>query len=673
MIPENTVQLEVINDQKKTQERLKHYFANKPRNEIAAALMGKYDDYWRFLETSGRLDLIRRSYRYYYRGAEKAGMLQSGGEQGEFLIGHFNHYRNIIQHLLNMTTSDKPALEPRASNTDAKSQAQTMIASGVLDYYQRERHLDRIFKKATEQSLYAFESYVCLEWDESLGSDYALDDNTGNVKKNGDIRITNIGPLDIAYDFYRDSPTKHDWRIVRFWENKYDYAAKYPEFSDKIINLSSSTFNQKQRKTWYSDISDSDLIPVYRFYHEKTPAVPEGRFTEYLAADITTLDGPLPYRRVNIYPIMPDNLDGTCLGYSIVADLMPIQEAIDGLINTILTNAATFGVQNIAIPEGGNIDVVSVSGGLNVIKYDSKSGEPKVLQMLSIPPELFKFTEMLIGMMETLSGLNSVVRGNPEASLKSGAALALIASQAVQFNSGLQQAYVSLCEDVGTGIIDILKQYANTPRIASISGKSNRVYLKEFTGEDLNGISRVTAERVNALSSTTAGKMQIGDALLERNLIKTPEEYLQIVTNGRLEPLYKAEQTQLMLVQAENEDLSEGKKVTALMTDDHVLHIKEHQVIFSSREARENPELIKNGLEHLQQHIDMLVSGSPILSILGQPQIAPPMPPNGPPTGNGSEVVDATNPITKDASTVNLPSQPTNPQTGEKYVPRGTI
>ena len=53
--------------------------------------------------------------------------------------------------------------------------------------------------------------------------------------------------------------------------------------------------------------------------------------------------------------------------------------------------------------------------------------------------------------METLSGVNSVARGNPEASLQSGTALAMVQSQALQFMSGLQQSYIQLIEDVGTG------------------------------------------------------------------------------------------------------------------------------------------------------------------------------------------------------------------------------
>ena len=76
---------------------------------------------------------------------------------------------------------------------------------------------------------------------------------------------------------------------------------------------------------------------------------------------------------------------------------------------------------------------------------------------------------MLIQSMETISGISSVTRGNPEASLKSGTALALIQSMSLQFISGLQQNYVKLIEDVGTNLINILKDYAKTPKTIAIS------------------------------------------------------------------------------------------------------------------------------------------------------------------------------------------------------------
>jgi hypothetical protein len=127
--------------------------------------------------------------------------------------------------------------------------------------------------------------------------------------------------------------------------------------------------------------------------------------------------------------------------------------------------------------------------------------------------------------METISGVNSVARGDPGNNLHSGAALALVQAQAVQFASSLQQSYVRLVENVGTSLIKILQRYAKEPRIAAIAGKANKANMREFSSEDLTGINRVIVEIANPLSKTTAGRLEIANQLLQMQMIKNPDQY----------------------------------------------------------------------------------------------------------------------------------------------------
>ena len=143
-------------------------------------------------------------------------------------------------------------------------------------------------------------------------------------------------------------------------------------------------------------------------------------------------DGPLPYREIPLYSIAVDDQIGTGYGYTPAFDLIPLQESIDRLYTTILTNQSAFGVQNIVVSKDADVDAQNLAGGLRVLKKNPNT-EIEPLNLTSTPAEIFEFLKMLVGDMETLSGVNSVVRGNPEASLKSGAALAMIASQAIQF------------------------------------------------------------------------------------------------------------------------------------------------------------------------------------------------------------------------------------------------
>jgi hypothetical protein len=64
-------------------------------------------------------------------------MLRQGGNKGQLSMMKVNHFRNLAQHLVQLTTSQKPAPQPIATNSDAKSQKQVTLAKGVLDYYSR--------------------------------------------------------------------------------------------------------------------------------------------------------------------------------------------------------------------------------------------------------------------------------------------------------------------------------------------------------------------------------------------------------------------------------------------------------------------------------------------------------------------------------------------------------
>lgn len=663
------------------------YFANKPKIEIGFELAKKVDNYYEYLMTSGRWRLYGRSFEYYYNGQQRGARVLKTGEQDEYTGININHYRNILQHLLVNTTSSRTSYEPHATNTDYKSQSQTILAKGILEYYDRTKRFERFSEKGLEDCLVYAEGFIVEEWDAFEGEDYIPNPNDPNrPHKQGDVKISEFNPVDMIRDFTATKWSDLDWNITRKFVNKWSYAARYPEMADKILALATDPAVWRERRIGRPVIEgDGDQIPLYTFYHDKTPAVPNGRLVEFFDPETITLDSPLPYDKRPIYRVVASEQDNTPFGYTIGWDLLAIQETIDALYSTVTTNQATFGVQNILMPDGANIGVTEIAGGLNLIKYNPKMGKPEPLNLTNTPKEIFAYIQQLEKLMETISGVNSVTRGNPEASLKSGAALALVASQAIQFNSGLQKTYTHLKEDMGTATINLLKTYAETPRIAMIVGKANRPLLKEFKGTDLSSIDRVTVDVGSALARTTAGKMQIADQLLQAGHIKNADEYIQLLQTGSIEPMIEGQQAQSLLIRAENEHLAEGQPVQAIDIDDHRLHIVEHAVVLASPEARMSPEIVENCMAHIMQHVQALQNGNKILlALYGQPNVPPEQPPGGPPQGPpgqpgqvpppgvpapAADVIPGLPEQVNGVNNPNLPQMPTNPLDGQQFNP----
>lgn len=603
------------------------YFAEKPAEEIVSYLTRKSNYWFESLKNNTYLDKLYTSWMFYH-GVYFNGdghKIDFGGEQGELVNLSINHFRNIAQHILVMVTSNRPAFQARAVNTDKKSIIQTNLANGLLDYYMREKRLERYLKKAVEFAVVMGSGYIKMDWNSNVGETYDYNEELGVDIKEGDVVFRNLSPLDVVFDSTKNNSSENDWVICRTFKNKYDFIKMYPDKAKDIQNLKvkSEYFNDREfLGTVYDETTD---IPVYEFYHNRTEAMPNGRYMLYLDDDIVLIDTPLPYRELPVYRISPSEILGTQYGYTTMFDLMPAQEAVNSLYSTVLTNQNAFGVQNVYVERGSDVDINELNGALNIVTGNKGFAPPQALNLTQTPAEIFNFIQMIEKAMETISGVNSVARGDPQSSLKSGNALALIQTQALQFVSGLQQSYIQLIEDVGTGLINMLKDFASVPRVAAIVGKNNRTEMKEFTGDDIDTINRVIVDVGNALANTAAGRSEIANNLLQMKPEEfTVEQYLQVMTTGNLNTMTEDVIDENMLIRSECEDLVQGKEVIALALDKHSQHIKEHKYILSDSELRKDEGLVTRVLNHVQEHINLLRNTDPaLLAMVGEQPLAP--------------------------------------------------
>lgn len=597
------------------------YFASKPPKEAAYTLLQKSKTFFNVLESNSYLEKLRKMWRAYY-GDYNGGsghQIEYTGEQGEYTALPVNHFRNLAQHIYVMITANRPTMEARAVNTDYKSLAQTYLANSILDYYMREKRLEDALKKAAEMAVVLGSGFIKMEWNATAGEAYDIDPDTGQFAYEGEIEFTNLSPMDVVVDGTKES-WNNEWVLTRSKENRFNLMTKYPEMADKIKGLPSVNDASNYRLTVFSN-DDTDDIFIYEFFHKRTEAMPEGRYILFASDDIILIDTKMPYRELPVFRIAANDILGTPYGYSPIFDVFPLQEGINALYSTILTNNNAFGVQNVWVPDNSNIAVNTLEGGLNVV---TGSAKPEPLNLTQTPAETFEFLKMLEQAAETISGVNSVSRGNPESSLKSGTALALVQSMSLQFMSGLQQSYVKLIEDVGTSLINLLKDFSTAPKVIAMVGKNNRPYLKEFTGESISAINRVVVDVGNPLSRTIAGRVQMAEQLLQMKLLKNPEQYMQILNTGRLDSAMEGEMSELLLIKSENEKLLDGEVPIVSPLDQHRLHISEHKAVLADPELRQDAMMVKNVMDHIESHLNMLRNTDPdLLILIGEQPLAP--------------------------------------------------
>jgi len=279
------------------------YFAALPLAELGDALLEKKDEYYRYLEESGRRALIINSFNAYNKPGLQIGQLQRSGDQDEFVEINTNHYRSLLSNRLILTTGQRPAFEPKAINTDADSQRQVALASGLLEYYERVKKMERFTTRATEFAILYSEGFVGCFWNPTKGDPYAADKNAGNVKPSGDLEFAAYNTFDVIRCIEKRDANNHNWLMVRDYKNRYDLAAKYPELAERILAFHEPVAQDKY-DTYFRDSElirrkdDTDDIVVYTFFHRVTEAMPFGRMFQFSDTDIVYADGPLNYKDI---------------------------------------------------------------------------------------------------------------------------------------------------------------------------------------------------------------------------------------------------------------------------------------------------------------------------------------------------------------------------------------
>lgn len=602
-------------------------------------LKDKVSEYFQRLMHAGYDRKIRRSYAQYYGYGYDAqtDRLTAAGDKGEETRISVNTYRSILRYQLSLITSERPSYKVMPINTDYDSMASAVVGEDVLEYYLRTKGMEQYLIDAAESAIWSSEGFLAMRWDTDIGDVYGVDPDDNKPVMDGDIAFSVLNTSTVARDLgLSDSP----WKTTIEMVNKYELAEKFPEKREEILGL---TFQHDPMTILAPEHVSDDVCRLYTFYHKKTKALPEGKMVIYTEND-KLLDIPLPYKEIPVYRISAAEMQQTGLGYTMAFDLLGLQEANDELYSAVVSNNVLFAKQCVLIPRDADINYRDLSDGLAAIDYNPEMGKIEALQLTQSSPETYNLMDRLETQMQNLSGINEVIRGDPSANLRSGNALALIAAQAIKYNSTLQHSYIRLLESCGTAALQFLQDFAETPRYVAVVGKSNRSFLKAFSKYDLLGVSRVVVDVGSSLMATSAGRVQVAENLLQQGVIRRPEQYLAVIETGKLDPIMESERTELMNIKSENEDMQDGKPAVAILTDTHTLHIREHRAVLDDPEARKNPQVVQAVLAHIAEHEQLWQQLSTRPAILMATNQQPSPPPPQPQQGSNPEVMGKQDP-----------------------------
>ena len=603
------------------------YWGLAPESEIANEISHKWEKHQRWLSVTGYGERAQKMYNTFY--GDFGISLDSESINAKISV---NHFKSLIQRLHSITTQSKLQYVPKSRNSDAASMNETDLAKGLLEYYSDEKDMNQVVSRMVEIGLVMLDSYVYAPWDKHQG-ELTVE---GESLRNGDQAFYLMTPFDVArHPTLEQSP----YYIIKLPVNKYDLAALYPEKAEgiKSVGIEYPTFNTGYLNTPFNQnvagYDDDDTIFVYHFLHDRTPTLPKGRYTLIAGSEVLE-DTILPYKTLPVVRFAPGRTEGTVTGDSIATSLYGIQQAIDRLYSSNLTNNMHFNKQSIWSPSA--VDISRLSEGYNLVVSPQK---PEPLQLTGSSPESYKLLQGYEAVMQTISGVNATTRGNPESSLKSGTSLALMLSISVMSADSIQKNYVRAAADLGTIVIHNIQAFATEKRVAYIGGVSKKSQAKEFSAKDVMSIDRVTIDIGNPLLSNYAGRQEMIQQWMQFGIVKDPKAIVEFLRTGQIDSITEDDFKDGVLIRSENEQLRKGENPPVMMTDNHPEHIIKHKALANDPEIRLNPDIMANLLAHIQEHIDSMKSIDPdlaaILQLMPLPSQQQPMP--GPDAGVGPE------------------------------------
>ncbi len=648
---------------KKPRSEAQTYFANLPDEKIGNALWERKTEYERFVKQSGLYALYRKMHWRYYGHEEDSAFtthtVGTDGAQGELHVLKLNHLRSIISSWLGMVHEQRPTVTPIAINDDYESELEVKRGRALLDHM---RGPSGAQVEAREVEVEEFaglygHGFLMQLWNEALGevtmptaAEAGMEmenpaDDLGKSQRTGDLEAFSLSPLDVFFDPRRHD-AKYPWIIGRIWKTREDLIARFPEFEEQILALKVQResdgadgidFNFMFMKSdGSSPLNDKDELPVYVFMHQKTEAMQNGKQVIFLDARTVLKSGPLGYKKSTFRRLAAATIDRTPFGFSPAWDLLAPQEAHDSLSTIALSNSRTFGLGVMTAPKGADVEAEKLAEGLMLLPYTQGLDKPEPVRMPTTPQEVFAFRRETAGEMGTLLGVNSVIRGDPEASLKSGSALALVQAQGVQFSREFQGNVVRFIEEHSLDTIEICQLYMEDERKFEIVGSHVASLTLPFNGDKLKRITKVRVQIVNPMSKTLAGRVQMADTVAERfpNQI-SPGDYFRVMDTGNGDHLTKRLEQKNANIERENELLAQGfgpvpqvpnpmappgpdgqpqmidqrmpgqTYVICLVTDDHAAHVEKHLEIVDNPAIRgsDDPQA-KKVLQAVLDHID---------------------------------------------------------------------
>lgn len=597
-------------------------------SELAAAMRDRIEKFWSACDATGRRALWGQMLRLYY-GMDPTGGFRSShyvtleGAQGENVSYRMNDIRALVRKQLTMTTGTRPMFELTARAYDASTTEAIEVGTAVLDKY-LDDSVEQKAHNSAELMLVMGEGWTATTWDDMGGRIKEVPEivdpmmgqivQEASIEMSGDVRVLSLRPDQVVRDTdITQDMEAHRWVILVVQRDKWEMAARYPEYRQEILRAS----NENDRWLWKGlgstegGTSNYDTITTYELYHRRSPVVPYG-VAAIMVGDCLVSRAPMPYDDLPVAWSVASTAPGDVFGYGESWDLAAPQMAIDSVTTQLATNRENYGRAWISVHPAAELDVQNVSGA----KIIRSMTPPQVLDLSNGGVASGQaMIDLLRAGMGQLTGLDA--QSEPASS---GEMLALQQQQSAQYNSRLQFGWFAMYKRMLGQLLKIIQRFVSEEDTVHISGENNAPVVRRWKGSDLHALDGIKVDMGTTAMRTASFRYQVAQNLLAQQAITVPQ-YLQMISTGRYQPALEAPRVLETMAERRMQIISDGGTYQPLATDPHELLISRLATLLCDPEMEQRAqEIIPIVMQHVDLWTQMTMSpqGMSLLAATGQ-------------------------------------------------------
>lgn len=657
------------------------YWARSSGDRLCGIIKNREKRWYDFAERRGYIDMWLSMLTEYY-GIQPTALLGFDaanialeGDQGELVRFRVNEIRSYIRLAVTTTTKQRVAFQAKTTAVESVSEREVDLAESAMDATYHQWFGEKKERRLVERAELFATMWTWLQWEEDGGDPIerpvVLEDGQVTPETTSHPSPAIVAKVLPPWQVITDPTVEYEedqlWFIVRERRSRWEMIEQYgyEQDPDTGERVESEAYNEIKNTNAYQahgyealfgfddgEVSDDDIV-IHHFYHKSCRALQGGRHTVCIGESVVfdePFGGTIPLLRYQ-----PAEFVGSALGYSDSWDLVVLNQMSTQLTSDAATNLSTFGRQSVTAEKGTEFSEEQLANGMHLIRIPKGAEPPKALMLAELPKATMAFLEFLDKKMQTVSGENSVTRGDPSSNIKSGTMAALFASIAQDYQHGRQVALELHREAVGNLMLDMIREQAPEYLVLEMVGEHQRSFIKDFRADGLRVMRRVGVKPVPATLRTRAGQLEMANFLKDvPGAITTPEQAIEVFTQGQVTPIYNASRAVISRVRWENEKFAKaevtvqqvpgepqpgppvgvdpmtGQPIPGPMvegppveitpecpvfpTDNPFIHVPEHNAELASPEALHNPEKRRAILAHMAWHGRVYMDMSPIMA-----------------------------------------------------------